>query len=143
MLISLSYEHLEQLSFLEKELFLDHCYSKEQLKQMLEDKNYINLGFYENNILYGYAILLKLPDELEIIKIGVSKQAQGKGIGTKMMEEIKKISPEIFLEVSSLNTNAIGFYQYHGFKLISTRKQYYSDGSDALIFKWVKENNNV
>ncbi|GAA5414346.1 GNAT family N-acetyltransferase [Ureaplasma ceti] len=131
---------LRALSELEQALFKNHCYSLEQLEDMYADQNYVFYTFKENDIVLGYMIVLETADEVELIKIGVSPLAQGKGIGTKLMSIIKEGPKDIFLEVSANNTNAISFYEYHGFQFIHRRKAYYQDGSDGLIYKYsVKE----
>ena len=41
----------------------------------------------------------------------------------------------ISLEVSKINRNAILLYESIGFKKNGIRKEYYSDGSDAILYK--------
>jgi ribosomal protein S18 acetylase RimI-like enzyme len=42
---------------------------------------------------------------------------------------------KIFLEVSDKNIHAIKLYERNGYEKISVRKNYYSDGSDAIIMQ--------
>lgn len=128
---------LKQIAKLEHELFHDHCYSYDQLLEMYENENYsYYVALNEDGIVLGYLILLDVIDANEIIKIGVNPKSQGMGIGSKLMQFAKELDQPLLLEVSSLNTNAISFYEYHGFKLINIRKKYYADGSDGLIYRW-------
>ena len=135
-------EQLQQISKLESELFGEHCYTYEQLLNMYNDQNYQYYVFLKEETVLGYLILLDTIDEYEIIKIGVAKNTQGMGIGSQLMALAKSLDKPLLLEVSSLNTNAIGFYEYHGFKLIFVRKKYYSDGSDGLIYKYDEKGTN-
>lgn len=128
---------LRQIASLEHELFHDHCYSYDQLLEMYENQNYsYYVALNEQQEVLGYLILLDIIDANEIIKIGVSPRTQGMGIGSKLMQFAKDLNQPLLLEVSSLNKNAISFYEYHGFKLINVRKNYYADGSNGLIYRW-------
>lgn len=136
-----SLNEIQKIYNLEKMLFPDSFYDIEQLMQMYADKNY-NFYVYKNeNNVDGYLIVLNLKKELEIIKIGVNPESQGQGIGTKLMNFLKEEHTTIFLEVNHHNTNAINFYKFHGFVEVGRRKNYYPDLGDAIILKFVEEEN--
>lgn len=87
----------------------------------------------------GYIIGRAVADELEIYRIAVARQYQRQGIAmllmSKLIQEAKKRhAATAFLEVSKDNSAAIGLYEKCGFKLIHTRKKYYTNtGEDALV----------
>ncbi len=84
----------------------------------------------------GFIVWRVVSDEAEIITIGVSPSARGKGIADallKLMEnDIKTPNTKIFLEVAATNTYAIKLYERNGFEKIGTRRGYY-DGVDAIL----------
>ena len=129
-------DQLKQIFELEQELFGQHCYTYEQLLDMYNNPSYVYYVFLKDEKVLGYLILMDTVDEYEIIKIGVAKNTQGMGIGSQLMALAKSLEKPLLLEVSSNNTNAISFYEFHKFQLISKRKNYYADGSDALIYKF-------
>ena len=62
----------------------------------------------------------------------------GYNLLNQMIRELKeKLVKSIFLEVRSCNEKALGFYYKYGFKKISTRANYYSDGTNAEILKYI------
>ena len=133
---------IKQIYDLENLLFHDP-YTYLQLIDMYNDSNYhfyIFINDYNNEIL-GYAIILLLESEMELIKIGVNNNAQNRGIGSQLINYLKEFNLPIFLEVNAININAINFYKFHNFKLIQTRKKYYKDNNDALIFKYMGNKN--
>ena len=87
----------------------------------------------ENNITAGYVIVFNNSDSLEIMKIGVNPEYRQKGIGTILINEIKKSRMGIFLEVRENNIIAIEFYKKNGFKEAGKRKNYYRDTGEAAI----------
>lgn len=88
----------------------------------------------------GFIVWRTVLDESEIITIGVHPDARGTGIAIAMIglmeNEIKKNgASKIFLEVSHTNTPAIKLYEKCGFVQIGKRKNYYSDGTDAILMQ--------
>ncbi len=96
----------------------------------------------EGNALYGFCIAQHVFDEVEILSIVVKKALREKGYGHKLLHNIfdiahSKGATNVFLEVRPTNIPAISFYKKHGFKHIATRRHYYKNGDDALIFKHI------
>lgn len=94
-----------------------------------------------DNIWRGVLLVRQSDDCVEIFYIFVSDVCRGKGYASLLMKEFiqyfKSISgvKRVFLEVRSSNSSAIKFYKNWEFTLEGTRKKYYKDGEDALIFK--------
>ena len=74
---------------------------------------------YENNKIIGLG-LYKIKNDCEIVLLETF--VQNKGIGTRIIEEIKKIAKKkdckkVWVITSNENINAIRFYQKRGFQL--------------------------
>ena len=76
---------------------------------------------------------------IEILNYCIDPEYQSKGFGTKLMEGFFKCQNAVsaILEVRSSNVKAIGLYQKFDFKTIRIRKEYYSNGEDALFMQKV------
>lgn len=77
-----------------------------------------------------------LDNRIEINYIIVQEEYQHRGIATRMLEymiEKSEAIENITLEVSIKNIKAINFYHKNGFIDASIRKNYYSDGTDAIM----------
>ena len=113
-------------------------WNQNQWEKELE-KDYINaMGIFLNNSIIGVCVIHKIYDEAEIRYLSVHPSYQKRGLGKKLINQIiKECKNEnikrIFLEVSIKNKQALSFYKNSGFKTIDIRKNYYKDGSDALI----------
>ena len=105
--------------------------------------NYIYV--YEiDGVVVGYISYTFDEEIAEMLNFCVDDTMQNKGIGTQLLkysiEEFRtKNGSSIILEVNSKNSNAINLYQKNGFKQISKRKAYYSDGNDALVLQKLLE----
>ena len=86
----------------------------------------------ENNII-GY-INCWVSDNTEILNFCVDEKYQKQGIGTLLYNEVERIANGIIsLEVRVSNLNAINFYLNKGFKKACIRKNYYSNGENAIL----------
>lgn len=132
--------HIQEIFELEKSLFLGESYSLNTIKQELLNPNRVYLVAVGNDgVVAGYVGANITPDFAEIMKIGVSENFQRQGIAKAMFKSLvqtikQKNMHTITLEVDHQNFNAISLYENLGFKQISTRKKYYKNGNDALIF---------
>ncbi len=91
----------------------------------------------------AYGGLWHILDEGHITNIAVAPQHRKKGVGdalvAKMLESGKNNGINAFtLEVRVSNTGAQHLYKKHGFNYVGTRKNYYPDGEDAMIF-WLED----
>ena len=113
-------------------------WNQNQWEKELE-KDYINaMGIFLNNSIIGVCVIHKIYDEAEIRYLSIHPSYQKRGLGKKLINQIMKECKNenikrIFLEVSIKNKQALSFYKNYGFKTIDIRKNYYKDGSDALI----------
>jgi ribosomal-protein-alanine N-acetyltransferase len=71
--------------------------------------------------------------------ICVSEDFRGKGLGKKLLkfceERILKISPNIFICVSSFNTGALQLYTDFGFKIVGELNDFVKEGFTELLLR--------
>ncbi|OGS99259.1 MAG: ribosomal-protein-alanine N-acetyltransferase [Gallionellales bacterium RIFCSPLOWO2_12_FULL_59_22] len=95
----------------------------------------------DNGAIRGYAILMPVADEAELLAIGVAQAEQRKGLGSAMLAGMLDMAREknlrrVFLEVRASNDAAIALYRRAGFGEIGLRRDYYQNASgseDALV----------
>lgn len=95
--------------------------------------------YIENKVL-GYISVSFDGNTLEILNFCVDKNNQGKSIGKKLLNyaiinAYKEECKNVILDVRKDNNRAINLYESFGFKLIHTRKNYYKDSCDALVYE--------
>ncbi len=87
----------------------------------------------------GFAGIMVIAEDSELLNIAVDPQYQHKGIGTLLMDKIveeswKHGADRILLEVRSSNKMAQRLYKQYCFAMIGKRKNYYSNPTeDAWI----------
>lgn len=105
-------------------------FTENEFLDAIKDKNTFILIAKEESQIIGFILATivekegrhtKFKKTLHINTIGTKKESQNKGIGTTLINEIKKIAKEnkcdnINLSVWSFNDNAIKFYKHIGFK---------------------------
>lgn len=110
------------------------------LDDMSNSNNTLYFGAIYNDIIVGYIAITYVIDSIDILSIVTMKSYENIGIATLLLEYIFNFAKEnnvnkIFLEVRTSNTKAINLYEKNNFKLISKRKNYYTDTKeDALIY---------
>ena len=98
-----------------------------------------------NCIVKGFAILRINSDENQLMQLAVDPLYRGMGLADALMDEligkVKSMALQnepmsIILEVRETNIGAKALYEKHGFRLIGTRLNYYTDPvENALIMK--------
>ncbi|MCG9697428.1 ribosomal protein S18-alanine N-acetyltransferase [Shewanella sp. Isolate11] len=88
------------------------------------------VGFFEDNQLFGFAILHQLFEDATLMDICVHPTKQGKGIGQALMQTIIDIAAtegaeRIMLEVRISSQRAIELYRHFGFEQTGIREAYY------------------
>jgi ribosomal-protein-alanine N-acetyltransferase len=131
---------LQIISELEKDLFFEEKWSYFQI--LKEFKNEISKIWVlkEKEKIIGYLIFREIKPEIEVFKIGVKKEYQRKGLGTKLMQKLIEFAKEkniskIFLEVKASNLSAYNFYKKLGFKETYRRKNYYYNEEAIIMVK--------
>jgi ribosomal-protein-alanine N-acetyltransferase len=94
----------------------------------------------EDGKTLGYVDAWHIADEMHLANIAVTESHRHKGIGSQLLSKIIQVARknkciEIFLEVRASNLIAQKFYEKFGFTAIYTRKKYYPDGEDAIVYQ--------
>jgi ribosomal-protein-alanine N-acetyltransferase len=84
----------------------------------------------------GYAILMPVLDEAELLNMGVAAGQQRKGLGRAMLREMLELAHKmkmrrVFLEVRASNAAALALYRNSGFDEIGVRRGYYQNASGS------------
>lgn len=107
---------LEQIEELENELFSDSWNSGTLGREVQAGAH---LWVYGDPI-EGYLLERKTEDLLDILRVGVTKPAQGKGIGTTLIQHALEGSTHSMLTVRKKNLGAIKLYTNLGFQIHAT-----------------------
>lgn len=95
----------------------------------------------ESDIWHGSALIDVGTYSADLLYIYVRPEWRRTGVSRQLMEMVfatlksKRQTESLFLEVRISNVEAQKFYYGLGMTLIGTRKRYYANGEDALIFK--------
>ncbi len=80
---------------------------------------------------------LESLDDVNILSIATKEKYKNKGFASALLEHLKKYSKlnnkTLSLEVKSKNHVAINLYTKLGFKIVSSRLNYYKDKDTAII----------
>ena len=93
-----------------------------------------------NRAIAGFACLMSLFEEAQILDIAVSPQHRGRGIARMLMAHAINYAQQqgaevLTLEVRSSNTAAITLYERSGFIRTGTRQRYYEGKEDAVLME--------
>ena len=123
--------------------FLSMGWSKKQIINQMNKKTNLSFGAFYNKMLVSFILgdvfNIEKISEYEILLIYVCKHFRKKGLGTKLINNIKENKSclkKIYLEVSKNNLEGISFYTKMNFKTIYTRKKYFiykNKKVDALV----------
>ena len=110
----------------------------EMILSAYKNQRFICIGAFEGNELIGVITCDFNEFDADIEGVVVKKEYRNKGVGGLLISEleqklIEQEKEKIFLEVRKGNFIAKKLYEKMGFKIISERKGYYSDGEDAVV----------
>ena len=113
-------------------------WSKKQWTNEFKKKGIKVFGILLSNLLIGICIFHVVLDEAQINFFAINHKYRKKGFGTYLMnyliKECEKLNiSKLFLEVSHNNFIAEKFYSRFNFSTVGIRRNYYKDGSDALL----------
>ena len=116
----------------------DDFWSYNILKQELENDKSKYFVFKKENEIIGFAGILLIIDEVNIMNIVVRKDKRNLGIGSLLLEKIIDFSQihsatSITLEVNEKNIPAIKLYEKYNFKQVGLRKKYYNNKDNAIL----------
>jgi len=113
-------------------------WSKKQWANEFKKEGIKVFGLLLSNLLIGICVFHVVLDEAQINYFVVNKRFRKKGFGTHLMcyliKRCEKLNiNKLFLEVSHTNSTAEKFYSRFEFSTVGIRRNYYRDGSDALL----------
>ena len=113
-------------------------WSKSQWENEFKKEGIEVLGLIMTNLVIGICVFQVVVDEAQINYFVVNQNFRKKGFGTYLMDYLiklceKKNINKLLLEVSRENFIAEKFYSSLNFLTVGIRKNYYRDGSDALL----------
>ena len=116
----------------------DDFWNINNLKNDFVNENSVYFVAKLDNEIVGFAGILKICDEANIMNIVTKMNKRHLGIGSKLLQalisESKKLNcTSITLEVNEHNTYAINLYKKFNFKRIGLRKKYYNNTDDAIL----------
>ena len=102
----------------------------------------------ENGVVLGYAGFWLVVDEAELMKIAVDVPYRRRGLAGALLVAVLDEARQqgaacLLLEVRETNEAARALYEKYGFHAYSIRKQYYSDGENAVLYKRKLEEDGV
>ena len=130
------------------EKYIDLCYeldsnsislwSKKQWANEFKKEGTKVFGISHTNLVIAICVFQVVLDEAQINYFVINQKFRKKGFGTYLMvyliKRCKKLNVnKILLEVSQNNLSAKNFYSRFDFSTVGIRKNYYRDGSDALL----------
>ncbi|MBO6975834.1 MAG: GNAT family N-acetyltransferase [Prochlorococcus marinus CUG1435] len=113
-------------------------WSRDQWTNELKKEGVKIFGLLLSNLTVGICVFHVILDEAQINFFVINQKYRKKGFGTYLMnyliKECEKLKlKKLFLEVSHTNFTAEKFYSHFDFSTVGIRKNYYKDGSDALL----------
>ena len=113
-------------------------WTKKQWVQELKKEDINVFGLLFTNLIVGICVFHVVLDEAQINYFVVDKKYRKKGFGSFLMKFLIKRCEKLnlkklVLEVSQSNVTAEKFYSHFDFFTVGIRKNYYQDGSHALL----------
>ena len=113
-------------------------WSKKQWTNEFKKEGTKVFGILLSNLLIGICVFHVVLDEAQINYFVLNQKFRKKGFGSYLMNylirECEKLNvKKLFLEVSQKNIIADKFYRKFDFFTVGIRKNYYKDGSNALL----------
>lgn len=130
-------EDLDEVYRINRENFTTDAWSRYAFEREFDNKYSRRFVLELNGKVVGYIIYWVVQDEATIMTFAVDREYQNRGLGEYLLKEtIKRVSANrILLDVRKTNIKAIKLYRKLGFRLVSERKAYYSDGENALFME--------
>jgi len=140
-IIPLSGEHIDSICEIENESFGDPW--SRGLFLDLPDNPFavcFTAVDIEDTEVVGYLIGSGVDDEYSIYNISIKQEYQRRGYASFLLDNMFKkhagVYKDYFLEVRESNISAIKFYEKFDFKVIYTRKGYYTNPvENALVMR--------
>lgn len=135
----LTYDDIAKVSEMEREFF-STPWSEASIAHYMEAGNTIFVVARCKDETIGYAAVMCVLDEGNLVSIGVHNDFREMGIASELLDIVYDMAHErgvtsINLEVRTSNEAAIALYEKHGFVQNGRRKDFYRDPKeDALLY---------
>ncbi|MEV5207010.1 ribosomal protein S18-alanine N-acetyltransferase [Micromonospora sp. NPDC053740] len=134
--------HIDDVLPIEADLFGAEKWSPAMFWSELANGHHYRLAVDADGSVLGYAGLAGLPpDEVWVQNIAVRRDAQRRGVGRALLEEllaevVRRDARSTLLEVAVDNAAAQRLYATYGFEPIGVRRGYYQpSNTDALVMR--------
>jgi [ribosomal protein S18]-alanine N-acetyltransferase len=139
----MTHADLDQVVALESALFGEEAWTRQMLAEelALQPASRHYLVAVENGRITGYAGLLGVGSQGDVLTMAVASDHWGRGIGSALLEALldeaaRRGYTEVFLEVRTDNDRAQRLYRRYDFTEIGIRRGYYQpSGTDALVMR--------
>jgi len=136
-------EDLDAVLGLEDALFGNEAWSRQMMEAELQEqqRSRYYLVADSDGVIDGYAGLLVIADQADVLTLAVAAGRWGQGTGSALLQALiaetaRRGCSELFLEVRVDNDRAQRLYRRYGFSQIGIRKGYYQpSGADALVMR--------
>ena len=113
-------------------------WTKDQWKNEFRKKGTKVFALFLSEKIIGVSVINVIIDEAQINFFSIDQKYRRNGYGSYLMRfMIKKCNlhdiKKLLLEVSDINTAAKNFYKKFNFLTVGKRKNYYKNGSDAVL----------
>ncbi len=131
-------EDLHRCSWLEDSAFADPWPYDLLAYEFTHPRGFLLLATSNGEPASGYAAFRHGGGEAEMLRLAVNPGERRRGVARALVENgLQRLRQEkaqtCFLEVRKDNEGAIAFYQALGFTRVGRRRNYYRDGTDALV----------
>lgn len=113
---------VEYLENKEKTLHDLEAYTKEIVPKLKQEYQDISFIYEEDGVILGRIVGFIHWDHLQIELFYVSKDTQGKGIGSKLLNHVEAIAKNnqlSYILLETMSFNAPKFYEKNGFEIIA------------------------
>ncbi|MEV6691602.1 ribosomal protein S18-alanine N-acetyltransferase [Micromonospora sp. NPDC051196] len=138
--------HIDEVLSIEADLFGAEQWSAAMFWNELANGHHYRIATDDDGAVLGYAgLAVAPPDEAWVQNIAVRRDAQRRGIGRLLLEELlaeaaRRGLRSVLLEVAADNAPAQRLYATYGFEPIGVRRGYYQpSNTDALVMQRIED----
>ena len=130
---------IPEISAIERQCFSDPWTEQDFLSGM-ESQFFYGILFEEAGQVCAYACEMVVFEDAEVLNVAVAPSFRRQGLGEKLLLALEdfaksKGAERLLLEVREGNSPARGLYEKQGFSAFGVRKNYYSDGENAIVMQ--------
>lgn len=141
-IVPMTPKHITGLMAFERQMFGTEAWTESGYRSELADTRHrYYIAAEHGGDLAGWAGVMVIGDEAQILTVGVVPDARRRGIGRVLLaalitEAVRRGATTAFLEVRADNQAARSLYASEGFVEIGTRRGYYDAGrADAVVMR--------